>query len=130
MPLAAWAGILIADILTRRADYDEAALFDARGRYGAFDWVSLATMGVASLVGWGLVVNQIESAPWNDWQGYLFEPLGLGSYVAEGGYWEGPWAYSNVGVLFALACGFLVTLVARRGTIRKQEEGLAVRGAR
>ncbi len=37
VPMAAWAGILIADILRRRKDYDEAALFDARGRYGAWD---------------------------------------------------------------------------------------------
>jgi len=35
VPLASWAGILIADILRRRRDYDEAALFDPNGRYGA-----------------------------------------------------------------------------------------------
>src|SRR5699024_3901009 len=28
VPIAAWAGILIADVLSRRADYDEQALFD------------------------------------------------------------------------------------------------------
>ena len=32
VPLASWAGILIADILTRRRDYDEKALFDSSGR--------------------------------------------------------------------------------------------------
>jgi len=35
VPLASWAGILIADILRRRRDYDEATLFDPNGRYGA-----------------------------------------------------------------------------------------------
>jgi purine-cytosine permease-like protein len=40
VPIAAWAGILIADVLSRRADYDEQALFDPKGRYGAVDWVS------------------------------------------------------------------------------------------
>lgn len=129
VPLAAWAGILIADILTRRALYDEPALFDANGRYGAFDWTSLAAMAVACVVGWGLVVNTFAAeASWNNWQGYLLEPLGLGSFNAAEGYWEGDWAYSNLGVLLALLIGFLVTFIARRGRIRRQEEGLELHG--
>lgn len=130
VPIASWAGILIADVLTRRADYDEAALFDANGRYGAFDWTSLITMAVASILGWGLVVNSFaDDAPWNNWQGYLLEPLGLGTFVEDpgGSYWDGNWAYANLGVLLALVLSFLVTLIARRGKIRRQEQG-AVRG--
>lgn len=120
VPLAAWAGILIADILTRRTDYDEQALFDANGRYGAVDWVSILTMVVASVLGWGLVVNTFaDEAAWNNWQGYLLGPIG-GK--------DGPWAYANLGVLLALVLSFVVTLVLRRGTIRRQEEGLARRG--
>lgn len=131
VPIASWAGILIADVLTRRADYDEAALFDANGRYGAFDWTSLITMAVASILGWGLVVNSFaEDAPWNNWQGYLLEPLGLGTFVEDpaGSYWDGNWAYANLGVLLALVLSFLVTLVARHGKIRRQEEGAVARG--
>src|SRR5690606_17529871 len=52
VPLASWAGILIADILRRRKDYDESALFDANGRYGAWDWTSIITMVVSSIIGW------------------------------------------------------------------------------
>ncbi len=85
MPLAAWAGIMIADIALRKRDYDDEDLFDARGRYGAFDWVSIGTMVVASVIGWGLVVNNFATdAAWNNWQGYLLEPLGLGTYVPDG----------------------------------------------
>lgn len=114
VPLAAWAGILIADILTRTKDYDEPALFDATGRYGAFDWISIGTMVVASIIGWGLVVNSFaEEAAWNNWQGYLLGPIG-GK--------EGAWAWSNLGVLVALVLSFVVTLIARRGAIRRQEE--------
>lgn len=120
VPLAAWAGILIADILTRRTDYDEHALFDASGRYGTVDWVSIGTMVVASVLGWGLVVSTFaDEAAWNNWQGYLLGPIG-GK--------DGPWAYANLGVLLALVLGFVVTLVLRRGTIRRQEDGLARRG--
>ncbi|WP_114422783.1 purine-cytosine permease family protein [Nocardioides houyundeii] len=115
VPLAAWAGIFIADLALRRQDYDEAALFDPTGRYGAFDRVSIATMLGASVVGWGLVINSFaDDASWNNWQGYLLGPLGLGGK-------EGEWALANLGVLVALALGFGVTLLARRGTVARQE---------
>lgn len=117
VPLAAWAGIMVADIATRRRDYDEPALFDARGRYGAADAVSLGTLGLASVVGWGLVVNLYpDDASWNNWQGYLLGPLGLGGR-------DGTWAFANLGVLAALVIGFAITFVARRGTIARQESG-------
>jgi nucleobase:cation symporter-1, NCS1 family len=124
VPLAAWAGIMIADIALRRRDYDDEALFDSRGRYGAVDWTSVATMAGASVVGWGLVVNNFAvDAAWNNWQGYLIGPLGLGTYVDDpaGPYWDGSWPYANLGVLLALVLGFAVTYVARRGTVRRQE---------
>jgi NCS1 family nucleobase:cation symporter-1 len=130
VPIASWAGILIADVLTRRTDYDEQALFDARGRYGAVDWTSIATLVVTSLLGWGLVVNSYAAdAPWNNWQGYLLEPLGLGTLVEDpsGAYWEGPWAYSNLGVLLALVLSFAIAMVFRRPRIRQQEVGLTRR---
>lgn len=115
VPLAAWAGILIADILTRRVDYDEQALFDAQGRYGSVDWISITTLIVCSVLGWGLVVNGFaEAAAWNNWQGYLLGPLGGR---------EGKWADANLGVLLALVLGFALTFVLRRGTIRRQELG-------
>ena len=113
VPLASWAGILIADILRRRADYDEKALFDPSGRYGAWDWTSIGTMAVASVIGWGFVVNAFaESATWNNWQGYLLFLIG-GK--------EGDWAYANLGVFFALVLSFVVTYFARAAKIRAQE---------
>src|SRR5690606_34257862 len=57
VPLASWAGLMIADIALRKRDYDEQALFDSRGRYGAWDWTSIGTMVVATILGWGLVIN-------------------------------------------------------------------------
>ncbi|NPC43291.1 cytosine permease [Nocardioides sp. zg-1230] len=124
VPLAAWAGIMIADIALRKRDYDEAALFDPAGRYGSFDWTSIGTMVGASVLGWGLVVNNFAAdAAWNNWQGFLLEPLGLGTYVDDpaGPYWEGNWPYANLGVLLALVLGFGVTYVARRAKVRRQE---------
>ena len=125
VPMASWAGILIADIVTRKRPYDELALFDASGRYGAFDWVSIGTMVGATVIGWGLVVNNFAGdAPWANWQGYLLEPLGLGTRIVVDGVetWDGIWPWANLGVLLALVGSFLVTLLARRGTIARQEE--------
>lgn len=117
VPMASWAGILIADILTRRTVYDDAALFDSAGRYGRFDWVSIITMIGASVLGWGLVANQFaEEAQWNNWQGYL---LGL-----VGGR-DSAWAAANLGVLVSLFISFIITFVVRRSRIQRQEEGLA-----
>ena len=124
VPLASWAGIMIADIALRKRDYDDDALFDARGRYGAWDWTSIGTMVVASILGWGLVVNNFAAdATWNNWQGFLLEPLGLGTWNATDGYWEGTFAYSNLGVLLALVLSFVVTYFARKGTVARQESG-------
>jgi len=73
----------------------------------------------ATVIGWGLVINTFnwdESTSFMNWQGYLLGPLGLGGR-------DGTWAYANLGVLLSLVLSFLVTLVARRGRIRRQEEG-------
>jgi purine-cytosine permease-like protein len=48
------------------------------------------------------------------WQGYLLGPLGLGGR-------QGAWANANVGVIAALAAGFLGQFILARGLIRHQE---------
>ncbi|GAB2598870.1 cytosine permease [Pseudactinotalea suaedae] len=117
VPIAAWAGIAMADTLLRRRDYDDQALFDPRGRYGSWNWTSIALMAVASVIGWGLVINNFaDAAPWNNWQGYLLGPLGLGGR-------DGDWAWANLGVLFALLIGLLGYLLLQRGAVRRQETG-------
>ena len=128
VPLASWAGIMIADIALRKRDYDENSLFDARGIYGAFDWTSIATMIGMSVLGWGLVVNNFAAdAAWNNWQGFLLEPLGLGTWNATDQFWEGNWPYANLGVLLALVGSFAITYLARRGRVAAQEAGASER---
>ncbi|CAM2907126.1 hypothetical protein CUAC110533_06335 [Cutibacterium acnes subsp. elongatum] len=67
-----------------------------------------------TVIGWGLVVNTYEGVNWNNWQGFLLGPIGLGGR-------EGDWAHANLGVFGALVLGYVVTLIARRGTVRRQE---------
>src|SRR5438874_4840991 len=112
VPIAAWCGIMLADIALRRRDYAEPELFTARGRYGDIRWLPVLTVLVATGLGWGLVTNSLAS--WLTWQGYLLGPFGLGGK-------DGAWAFANLGVLIALALGFVVTLVFSRSTVRAEE---------
>jgi hypothetical protein len=67
---------------------------------------------VATGIGWGLVTN--GAASWLTWQGYLLGPFGLGGKA-------GAWAFANLGVLVALALGFVVTLLLSRAAVRAEE---------
>ncbi|GHH05368.1 purine-cytosine permease family protein [Streptomyces rubradiris] len=112
VPVAAWAGVMLADLALRRRDYDEADLYRPQGRYGDVPLLPLCVTLAATAVGWGLVTN--TAAHWLSWQGYLLTPLGLGGRT-------GPWAYANLGVLVALVLAFLGTLSTGRARIRHQE---------
>ena len=112
VPIAAWCGIMLADIALRRRNYAEPELFTPRGRYGDIRWLPVLTVVVATGLGWGLVTNGLAS--WLTWQGYLLGPFGLGGK-------EGAWAFANLGVLIALALGFVVTFVFSRSTVRAEE---------
>ena len=112
VPIAAWCGVVLADLALRRRDYAEADLYDPRGRYGDVPLIPLVLTVAATALGWGLVTN--ASASWLTWQGYLLGPFGLGGT-------SGDWAYANLGVLAALATGFLGTLLLGRDRVRRQE---------
>jgi purine-cytosine permease-like protein len=113
VPVAAWCGVMLADLALRKRNYAELELFDPRGRYGSVQPVPLVLLLVGTVVGWGLVTNTF--ATWLDWQGYLLDPVGLGGR-------DGGWAYANLGVLAAFLIGLCGTLVLRRAAVRAQEQ--------
>ena len=57
VPIAAWCGVFLADLVLRRRDYDQEALYDARGRYGSVGWVAVVVMLLGTVLGWGLVTR-------------------------------------------------------------------------
>jgi purine-cytosine permease-like protein len=115
VPMAAWCGIFLADLLLRKRDYDEAKLFDhSRTGYGAFNPVAVGLMALATLIGWGLVIDTTGAGKGLSWLGFLLGPLGLGGR-------DGAWAYANLGVPVALAIGFVGYLAAQAGAVRRQE---------
>jgi purine-cytosine permease-like protein len=113
VPIAAWCGVFLADLLLRKRDYAEGDLYDPSGRYGSINWVAVGTTAVATFLGWGLVTNTF--AAWLSWQGYLLDPLGLGPKD------NGPWTFANLGVLVALVVGFLGQFLLARSKVAKQE---------
>ena len=110
VPVAVWSAIFVADVVMRKKEYIENDLYDPQGIYGSINKGSIALMGIGTIVGWGFVTNTFAS--WLSWQGYF---LGL-----IGGK-EGEWAYSNIGVIFALLIGFFGHIILARKTIAKQE---------
>jgi NCS1 family nucleobase:cation symporter-1 len=112
VPVAAWCGIFMADILLRKKGYAARDLFTAKGRYGNVRILAIVLIALGTAVGWGLVTN--ASADWLTWQGYLLDPFGLGGR-------EGDWAFANLGVLAALVIGFAGTLIFGRGAVAAQE---------
>ncbi|HVX47516.1 MAG TPA: cytosine permease [Mycobacteriales bacterium] len=97
VPITAWCGVFLADLMLRRGPYVEADLYRA-GRYGVVNPVSLFALVVATVVGLGLVTNTLSDA--FSWQGYLLDPVGLGPKT--GGTWSG----ANLGVIVAFVIGF------------------------
>ncbi|CAB4612786.1 unannotated protein [freshwater metagenome] len=110
VPVAVWSAIFVADVILRHRDYEDAELFDARGRYGSWNFTSIGLLAIGSFIGFGFVTNTFAS--WLNWQGYLLFLIG-GK--------DGAWAYSNIGILFALIIGFFGHIILGRGRIRSQE---------
>jgi nucleobase:cation symporter-1, NCS1 family len=112
VPVAAWCGIVLADIALRRRDYDEQDLYRPTGRYGNVRIGPVLLLVICTALGWGLVTN--PAAGWLSWQGYLLGPLGLGGR-------DGAWAFANLGVLVALVLGFVFMLAISASAVRAQE---------
>ena len=112
VPIAAWCGVMLADISLRRRDYAEAELYNPSGRYGDIRWFPVGVVIISTVIGWGLVTNGLAS--WLTWQGYLLGPFGLGGK-------SGAWAFANLGVLVALVLGFVAQWVYGRSAVRAQE---------
>lgn len=114
VPMAAWAGIFIADLISRKRDYDEQSLYTSTGRYGSVNWVAVGTMVIASVVGYGFIVSPDTSLTFTTWEGYLFAALGINGDNSA-------WYWSNIGVFLALVIGFVGQYLLGRKAIARQE---------
>lgn len=113
VPVAVWSSIFVADVVMRKKAYSQDDLFNPKGIYGAVNKGSISLMVVGTVIGWGFVTNTF--APWLVWQGYFLDLIGGR---------DGPWAYSNIGVIFALFFGFFGHVLLSARKIRAQESVL------
>lgn len=109
VPIAVWSAIFVTDVLLRK-NYSETDLYSHSGRYGSWNVQSLSIMALGTFVGWGFVTNSF--AGWLSWQGYFLDVIG-GK--------EGSWAYTNLGVFFALLIGFVGYFLLARKKITRHE---------
>ena len=77
VPMAAWCGIFLGDLASRRKAYAEADLYDPHGRYGSVNLLAVATMVVATVIGWGLVLV------------YYSDTYSFGGYLLGPDRWQG-----------------------------------------
>ena len=114
VPIAAWAGVFVADLLLRHQPYADAELYDPRGRYGSVHWPAVLLVVVGTVPGLG---------PGHQRPGRLADLAGLPARaVRPRRQGDGAWAYANLGVFVAFAVGFLGWLLLGRSTVRRQEQ--------
>lgn len=110
VPIAAWVGIFVGELMLRTHPYSAAALQRPGGVYSSYRALNLACFVAFTVIGWGLVA---ASFPGLEWQGYLFRVFGMSSDDAIVG--------TGIGVLVALVGALIVTLATARPAIRRQE---------
>ena len=108
VPIGAWAGVFVSDVLIRRIAYHEVSLTRSYGFYKPFNWINVSGWLVAVMIGFGL----IQAGPQEFfWQGYLVD------LSANPGFWVA----SSFGVVIAFAIGLLLPVIAGIPRIKKQE---------
>ncbi len=111
VPVAAWCGVMLADLVSRRRDYAQDDLFDFRGRYGDVRPVAMGCLAVGTFLGWGLVTSVTDA--------------GIGVRIGKGksglGGRTGSWAFATLGVVVALVLAFVVQLGVGSAAVRRQE---------
>ena len=108
VPVAAWSGIFVSDVLIRRIAYHEVSLSRSYGFYKAVNPTNLAGWTIAVFLGWGLMKSSLVEL---QWLGYL------SGYASNSIFW----AVSNFGIVIAFALGLLLPVAGGIPRIKKQE---------
>jgi purine-cytosine permease-like protein len=109
IPVAAWAGIFISDVLIRRIAYHEISLSRGYGFYKSVNVVNIIAWAVATAVGLGF--TYIEQAGVT-WTGYIADQLVNQEF----------WATTSFGIIITFAFASLVPVLFGIPRIKKQEQ--------
>ena len=118
VPVAAWSGVFVADVLIRRIAYHEVSLSRSYGFYKAVNITNTLGWIVAVGLGWGLLKSNLVEFKW---LGYFADITSNSEF----------WAQSNFGVVIAFAIGLLLPVASGIPRIKRQEqEVLAIEARR
>ena len=118
IPVAAWAGIFISDILIRRIAYHEISLSRSYGFYKSINLVNLAGWLVAIAAGFGF--TYVEQAGF-EWTGFIADQLVNQDF----------WRSTSFGIVIAFAFASLLPVLLGIPRIKRQEaEVLAIEARR
>ena len=118
VPVAAWSGIFVSDVLIRRIAYHEVSLSRSYGFYKAVNLTNTLGWIAAVGLGWGLLKSELIEFRW---LGYIADLTANAQF----------WAQSNFGVVIAFATGLLLPVAAGIPRIKRQEkEVLAIEARR
>lgn len=115
VPVAAWVGVFSAELMMRSRRYHAVSLLKRGGVYADFRWVNLVTLVVATAVGYAFTNAAVS---WLTWQGYGWSLIGIEPDTVL--------AATDLGVIGALVLALLVTVVAGKPGINRQERAEAV----
>jgi nucleobase:cation symporter-1, NCS1 family len=108
VPVAAWSGVFVSDVLIRRIAYHEVSLSRGYGFYKSLNLTNVLGWLLAVALGWGLLKSDLVEF---QWLGYLADFASNSEF----------WAQSNFGVVIAFALGLLLPVVAGIPRIKRQE---------
>jgi nucleobase:cation symporter-1, NCS1 family len=118
VPVAAWSGIFLSDVLIRRIAYHEVSLSRGYGFYKSINFVNFFGWVAAVIIGWGLLGSQLVEF---QWLGYIARATANFEF----------WSQSHFGVVIAFAIGLLLPVAAGIPRIKRQEaEVLAIEARR
>ena len=108
VPVAAWSGVFVSDVLIRRIAYHEVSLSRSYGFYRSINPANFFGWLVAVGVGWGLLRSDLVEF---QWLGYL-------SNISQNPIF---WSVSHFGVVIAFALGLALPVFAGIPRIKRQE---------
>ena len=108
VPVAAWSGIFVSDVLIRRIAYHEVSLSRSYGFYKRVNWVNVSGWAFSVLIGYGLLKSDLKEFQW----------LGYFSNFASNSEF---WRQGNLGLVIAFACSLLFPVLFGIPRIKKQE---------
>ena len=118
VPVAAWSGIFVSDVLIRRIAYHEVSLSRSYGFYKSINLTNTIGWTVAVAIGWGLLKSNLVEF---GWLGFLAD------YSTNAEFW----AQSNFGIVISFALGLLLPVAGGIPRIKMQErEVLAIEARR